>query len=390
MYVLRFGEPSILIIKHLEDHLLEKLPQNVLEQLAQSHLLGLYIGHAAGTRDVGNFSKYSFVIAPPTIATSCRRRGYKGPILQLSGFNFLPDEYFEKVPVECLTSFALYVGNFQKRKALDEAIVIGANLLRSRKVEELRFVVSARDRFERNLRRILVSLFVGVPVVRFLQKQEGKNLSRGEVRRQIEASSIVIVPYKSEGAARVVAEAEALGKPMILNGKMEGGSLDFVTGQEDFIYWDCHKIFIDFFWSCLKEKDRSKKIVYSAKYSTARLEGFIRKHFGIEIDVRHGHLVNAFSAHRNELPSMYTSSHDDQIRSVNQLMEFLFYYGFVDTFSMPDFKGRAGVFRFFRRWLDVARQSIGRAFYFFRVLTVASKLRLTLCILRFHSASEKD
>ena len=322
MYLLKNNNPAILVIKHLEAPLIDELPALALKTLKDNVLLGLYIGHVSGAYNVKSLGNYRFIIAPPTIADIVRSRNYTGPILELSGFNFIPAWYFASEATVAPSRYAVYVGNFQKRKNLVGAMRLGLLLLNTREVGELVLVLQSKNAHEKILRFLLRIIFFRKTQINVVPKVQNINCTREEVHGYIQSSLVVLAPYLSEGAARVVAEAEALGKPLIINEEMEGGSLDFIKWDENIFY----KSGVDSNLSVnkLKIKDRQeKKLLYGDASSLSAVKLFFREYFSVELNIAPGSLVNAFSSHRNEIPEIYTSAEDDQIQSSCQLFQFL-------------------------------------------------------------------
>lgn len=375
MYIIKGRHLPVLIFKHLEDDLLECLSLKDMAELKKHSIIGLYIGHIAGVKKISNFVKYCFIVAPPTIAKQCRMKGYKGPILELSGFNFIPDEIFSK-PIKVISSkIAVCVGDFQRRKGIKDCLVIGANLIRAGEISELWIIIRAHKTAEKVSRLILTFIFWGSQRVKIKIKKYNQNLAREDVLNIVAESYIVIAPYKSEGAARVVAEAEALGKPLLINQNMQGGSQDFLISEENIFYKDATTVRA---LQTVPPKCRVEKWrIYGAENNAHKFRRFLEGNFGIMVVAHGSDLVNAFSGHRNELPPRYTSRADDQIRSVESLRVFLNDYGVVNLSAKQEQRA-LDVIGGIKSILKVVLRQVDRNRYIVAVLLKAALLRIVL------------
>ena len=335
------GSKGVLVVKHLEDRFFQSLSDVEMELVRNSFCLGLYLG--TFTRNI-NYKIYDFVVFADGVFP-----GFNGevPRLPLSGFNFLPA--FESVQIKEESCDVLYVGDLSENKNLIEFLYFSVRHPNLRLRAVIRFIYP----FDRFLCSFIRFIFRNIEFN--LPGKGGKVHSRGVVLSYISNARYLFVPYIKEGAARVFAEAEVLGKPIIYNPNMVGGTLSCMVPAENISMFEFKGL------ADLPEKDTSdKRGIYEAYFSSRKVEEFLMKEFAIRVSFGDGELVNAFSGHRNDLCRSFTNAFTDEIASSRAFSYFLRSIGCEKRVSTFDFalevvlskiKVLYGFINFYKFWI---------------------------------------
>lgn len=313
MFVHGAEHKNLIIFKHLELLIINRLTRATWARLQEKYVIGYYFGgNYAG--EIEHLPHFYICISGLNehlqLSLDCV------PRFHLSGFNFLPDEVFSK-SVAPGTNF-VYIGDSSPRKEL-----LGA-LRFSRQFPEipLRCILKMNGYWDR-IFLTAIGWVLGVQGrrnVTLVVPKEGRSHARGSVLAELSSARACLMPYRNEGAARVFAEAEALGIPVVFNRAMKGGTLNFSV--------PCENLAMDEFstksFESLNKKDRHKKrLVYSECFSSKSFEQFLKHNFSMRICFEEGQLVNAFSGHRNVIDERFTNSGTDEVLSVKALVLFI-------------------------------------------------------------------
>lgn len=324
MYVHNTDKKPVLIFKHLELAFLNLLNEHDFNYLRENYLIGYYFG--------GNYYdriKFlpDFYICIPGLNDWLREYFADIAWFPFSGFNFLPESAFKEDRVDVMrpdavklhskTPYILYIGDFSQRKGLPEALHFLAEN------SELRAILVLRvSSYTEKLIAQIISLHARCRTggrIEIVVPQTGITHSRNQVFDWLRNSSSVLMPYKSEGAARVFAEAEICGKPIIFNELMTGGTLHFSHSSENITISD----FTPERFSKLQTKSAHEKAkIYLSKSTTEEYKKFLEEYFGLLVDLDPERLVNAFSGHRNDQSPVFTSRTTDEIKSFSKLRKF--------------------------------------------------------------------
>ena len=321
MFIHSTNGKNVIVFKHLEIMYLNLLSAKEYRLLKEKFVIGLYFG--------GNYEGLikhlpDFYICIPGLNEHLKPQLKSVPHLPLSGFNFLPDSQ----ETSCKTKqskeqknccdYVLYIGDFYPRKGIidaikfirDDTLLKGVLLVR---------VSSYLEKVVAYLVQCILKFKLGDKITIKIPKY-GLNHDRDFVFRKINRCTAIIMPYKNEGAARVFAEGEILGKPIIYNENMKGGTLQFQVLDENLRISE----FTDEKLFALRPKNKhEKRKIYCSRYNTVVYENFLNTFFDLESKLDNNDLVNAFSGHRNEIPEQFTNPTDDQIDSVHSWRRFL-------------------------------------------------------------------
>lgn len=330
------GNKKVLVIKHTEYVFFKNIPESQWTDLKSKFFVGLYIGHVNFLKIFDHCLGVDFFICAPSIAQKLIKNRldlHRIPCFEMSGFNFLPDidVFAHDIALKESLGEAFYVGKLSHDKNPSRAVAIGKLLWASDGIPTSFVIWQVRKSVGMSVFLYLFTTIARIffPYLRFRFLFVGREIARRALFLGMSRSSVVICPYLAEGAARVVAEAEILGKPLIFNEEMQGGSGDFLKADENIFFSESSFSESSFsnFDSCLrelKEKDlNEKKQMYCAKYSRNKFIHFMEKFFSCSVECEEEALINGFSAHRNVLPIAWTQRHSDELNSVESLVAFL-------------------------------------------------------------------
>lgn len=310
MYLKINNPKSLLVIKHSEVFLLNSLPFNVLALLKKRVLVGLYIGFFRRTVDS---SKCDFIIFPDG---SLGEFDGSIPRFPFSGFNFLPDSFHTcNHPID---NRILYIGDLSIRKNLSCFLRFA---FRYSEVFEFRCLLRISSVFDRFIIFLLNAKYVDID---FIVPKSQASLPRDFVFSEISASGCVFIPYSREGAARVFGEAELLGKSILYNDEMVGGTLAFFDPRENLPikYFNAKDLA-----SLPKKNLLEKSEIYCCRNTTKKFEEFLNKNFNVGFEFDGNELVNAFSGHKNLFPARFSNNSTDEIFS-HRAFSLLLHYHF--------------------------------------------------------------
>jgi hypothetical protein len=323
MYILRCNEVNVYVFKHSE---MAYFTKNELKKMQKKNILFLYIGgHIPENSSLfgivqSRLEHFSLVIAGYHALNHFGLNLKDSSTIELSGFNFLPSFSYRAVSKQskdCL----FYSGNLTPRKNFRELLrfVLYYNNRNSQNlIKSVSVSLVSRSKFDHVLIAFLKVILKNTPVQiksKFFQGQ----LSRQEVFRLIDHSKFVFAPYIDEGAARIIAEAEVLGKPLIFNKNMIGSSDAFLDPSENLMYDRYPDINLE---RVIKTKNcNDKKKLYLEKYNKLKIKKILKERLNLEMQ-NNVNLINAFSGHQNNLPTAWTNKHTDEINDLKSARLF--------------------------------------------------------------------
>ena len=213
------GDKDIMVVKHLEDRFFQTLTEKQMKMIKARYLVGLYLGTQI---EQINYKIYDFIIFVDGVFPNFKN---DIPRLPLSGFNFLPPT--EGAQNQCLASDVVYIGDLSVNKNLKQFL----------KFSDIHVTL----KFKAVIRVLYISDFIILGLLKMffsnvefvLPSARKKSHKRETIFSHIASAHYVFIPYLKEGAARVFAEAELLGKPIIYNPKMLGGTQCFMDPIEN-------------------------------------------------------------------------------------------------------------------------------------------------------------
>ncbi len=298
------GDKDIMVVKHLEDRFFQALTKKQMKMIKARFLIGLYLGTQI---EQINYKIYDFIIFVDGVFPSFKN---DIPRLPMSGFNFLPPT--EGAYNKCLASDVVYIGDLSVNKNLKEFLKF-SEIHTTLKCKAVMRVLYISDFIILGLLKIF---FSNVEFV--IPSARKKSHKRETIFSHIASADYVFIPYLKEGAARVFAEAELLGKPLIYNPKMLGGTQCFMDPMENISIdeFATNKIFR------VKDMDAKQKI-YLAGCTSRSVEQFFSKTFQIDVVFDDAELVNAFSGHKNLIPKKLSNANTDEISTFRSFAYFL-------------------------------------------------------------------
>ena len=256
------GSKNLLVIKHLENEFFQKLSNENKLALKKKYIIGLYLG--AYVENI-NYSFYDFIIFADGVFNKFKD---DIPRFKFSGFNFLPKINVPKLKVT--PRLILYIGDLSQNKNLYE-------FLRFSKLNSsFKYKVILRSLYISDIFIILLLRFKFKNIC-FITPFPRKKYPRSCVFKEISRANFIFIPYVKEGAARIFAEAEVLGKSVIYNSSMLGGTFSFMDYNEN--------IEIEKFTSNqhIKIKNKFKKNeIYKCKNTTQYFKTFMLENFNVE------------------------------------------------------------------------------------------------------------
>ncbi|MDA9369378.1 hypothetical protein N9R39_01030 [Amylibacter sp.] len=376
MYILNCNQIDVYVFKHSE---LAYFSKNELKKMRQKNILFLYIGgHIPKNSSLFDIvqrrlEQFSLVIAGYHALNHFDLNLNDPSTIKLSGFNFLPSFSYRAVakqPKDCL----FYSGNLTPRKNFRELLrlVLYYNNQKSQNcIKSASVSLVARNKFDYVFIAFLKMILKNTPVQiksKFFQSQ----LSRQEVYRLIDNSKFVFAPYIDEGAARIVAEAEVLGKPLIFNKKMIGSSDTFLDPRENLMYEDFSDINLKL---TLKAKScKEKKSIYLEKYNKLKIKKILKERLNLEMH-NQVNLINAFSGHQNNLPTAWTNKYTDEINNLKSAK--IVYNILVGNEKIPFSYLNSSIFKLPR--IMNFKRVLGKTYiykYLFDILILSYRLKL--------------
>lgn len=321
---------GIMIVKHVEYKYFNAVNPGLIADLRKRFLVGLYYGfyseRRAPTRNL------DFVVAAKDVIPDDQAL----PRLMLNGFHFIDDKF--GLQIEQGRSYAknydfLFVGNYQKRKGLVEFLLAFAEVAEaSPKVSALIIVIN-NDKDRTSRRRTRTGQLVakirnsGKGRIKLIEinKTFGEGLPSEFIELAMHRSRSVIVPSFMEGAARVVAEAEMCGVPVILREDCKGGSASHLDPDMNILFQgqagllSAMKAFLAG-WETIFSKKVPNDAPYRQSLSKDVLVRFFTEKFafdeaGLRSHVDQTNFYNALSSHCNFLPEKFSNPVTDEVYS---------------------------------------------------------------------------
>lgn len=329
MFMHKTCSKPVLVFKHSEISFINQINPREYEAIRKKFIVGYYFG--------GNYQEPirfdpDFYICIPGLNDWLRTRFKDAHWFSFSGFNFISGSLpliLRKNDAKCfignvssLNSYILYLGDFQNRKGLPEAI----NFFGRKTNHKGILLVKVSSGLEKCL-AIALSFVLRIRSrgrALIVVPHTGLVHEREEVFAYLKNSLAVLAPYKREGAARFFAEAEIAGKPVVFNEGMLGGTLHFHREDENIgmgSYSDTRLL-------TLPEKNRKEKAqTYLSSFTTRKYSNFLEACFQVNSEIHHDNMVDAFSGHRNDFPEKFTNDKTDEIVSFAKLQVFFASHG---------------------------------------------------------------
>lgn len=348
-----YNQKSILIFKHLEIPFINNLNNKIYEQLSSKFIIGYYYGFH--TESIPKY-KPDFVISLDDVMGQSLRNHYKEiPIFKRSGFNYIPeniDDYVKKKSCHIKNEKLMYIGDLSPRKNLLDVIIFSNKF-------KLPFEVFLKINSSYEIMLIHLINFFSPNTIKINIPRTKKSFSRKTILKKMSESKAVFIPYKKEGAARVLAEAELICKPVIYNNKMIGGTLAFLKPEENIKLSNFNTMSqID---KLKSKKYEEKLIIYGCAENTKKFEEFIYHHFELKVIFQDQELVNAFSGHKNIINNQFTNKHSDEIKS------FASFHNFLNSYEIDQGKPKFQIN--LNKYINETKKHIIKINYFLKVLS---------------------
>lgn len=225
---------GIVVLKHLELTSFLSLGDRAIEALKKKYIIGVYFGfYFELTKDI---PYVDFYLAEDNVINF---RGFNSSVLRcnLNGYNFVHSvtkEFIGK-PVNDF----IFIGSYSPRKNL--VLFLKALSFINKKpkvlvVVDFNSASKVQRRIRRKVKNILATLDNGHVSIIEVRKNEGIYLNRNTIDLLLGSSRILVIPSRSEGAARVVAEAKILGLDVISNKNMKGGTNNHLHMVSDYLF----------------------------------------------------------------------------------------------------------------------------------------------------------
>lgn len=329
---------GVLILKHSEYKVFRSMPEKIRRSVKVDYSIGVYFGFAMNLAESWGRETVDFVVATDNVAKGLSK---DIPRIPLNGFNFIApaDEKFSDEALVKLYDF-MFVGNSQTRKNLNKLVSSISELDSSGKHFSFfilnRVGLSLEEKLNaRRIRKKIDSLSdearanVTYMELNGSQDQLPKNLLFLAMRQ----SRALICPSRSEGAARIVAEAALRGLNIISYKHMKGGTNNFLDLKYDIIFDDFNRLSeamvqyitdIEFY----SKKEVKCREIYQENHSKVRFVEFLSSiiseptndlmKIASKLDMK-----NALSSHTNFLPSNCSSKMSDEALTSTSMLRYL-------------------------------------------------------------------
>lgn len=323
---------GILVLKHLELKYYSSLDPNLIDSLRKKFIIGVYFGfHFKIYEDIKNID---FYLAEDNVIEFSEFKSTV-PRCNLNGYNFIDNAQFEISHENKITDL-IYIGNSSRRKNLKSFLRVLGNL-EKRKILPSVIII--------NVYRPGLDEFLELLKIKFcLRKLKNKNLTYLEVNNNkgrvipkkvisklLKSSKFLVLTSRSEGAARVVAEALLCGLGIISYGYMKGGTNNHL-GDCDYIYYNEREL-EDSIISSLSvnhpiQNNNLEK--FNQKKSKELLVEFLNFNFSTELgsnfqkQILEANLSNSFQSHNTYLKrSIPTNKKTDECLSTKSLYKLI-------------------------------------------------------------------
>lgn len=348
MYINNTNKKKLVVFKHLEIQYLNQLSVSQFNEIKKKNLIGYYFG--------GHFNfklkhKPDFIISSKGLISSLNLDLTGIKIIELSGFNFLPSD-IQTFLSDKEDDNLIYIGDLSRSKNFLDVIKFS----KKHKPSYIKAYFRINNIFDKTILKILSFIFKIKKYRIEINWPEKDKFERKYLFKKLSKSRALIATYTREGAARVIAEAEVLCKPIIFNPSMKGGSLDFCIKNENVSidkYSNNHKFTI--------KNPKEKLSLYSCKDNTLIFNSFIKENFNIDYQFENDELVNAFSAHKNVLPKEISNNKTDEISDMNS---FINAYSFLINKKLALSHKKDN----FKKIWNLFKKNILLTLYYFKVL----------------------
>lgn len=327
------GNKGILVIKHLELAYFGAMKKDLKEELRRHYVVGLYCGFVMSGHI--NQNDIEFVIAADGVIQT---DGLRIPRLPLNGFNFIRDDFgrqYERAGLERIYDF-LFIGNYQARKGLIEFLAaLQTCATKRRGIKVLCVLVNydgdRRSRRRRAAQRLVEEIRATRPLeLKFVEinKTFGDGLPTEFMEFAMRSSRALVLSSFKEGAARVVAEAEMCGLPVIAREDCAGGSANHLLPEANILFSGQEGLenallqLLDE-WDARFSKKKANPDPYRESLSKEKFATFFAQHFGFDRGTLQDHIrpmkfYNALSSHLNLLPAAISNPATDEIYSTTK------------------------------------------------------------------------
>ncbi|UTJ07341.1 glycosyltransferase [Arcobacter roscoffensis] len=312
---------GILIFKHLEIKLLEKMPKEIISKLKSKYILGMYFGSFYKLEE--DLTYIDFYLAEDNVL---KIENSTMPRINLNGYNFIGKDFEIKENVLEKYYDLIFIGNVSRNKNLIKVIDTINKLIK----KDVNIKVLIVNRSLSGVYNKILKYFIyrKLNSINSLDKKnityieinnpKGYQLSKKLIKDLMLQSKGLIIASKYEGAARVVAEAQLLGLNILSYEKMKGATNNHLS-EYDILFNDFNNLenkildFINNYDSFYSKKDIDYSKIYLEKYNRIKLCENISEVCNINSSVllksiEHISLYNSISSHSAILPRKYVSN----------------------------------------------------------------------------------
>lgn len=328
---------GILILKHSEFATFSKFDNRFKLRVKDKYYLGIYFGFAMNLTNGWGEGLIDFVVAADNVANGLNS---SIPRIPLNGFNFIApaEERYTDGILNKVYDF-IFVGNSQTRKnlyklvcSISELDAQGKNytyILINRVGLTLEEKINAR-RIRKKINSLSDYARSRVTYIEFNGSQD--QLPKSLLFLAMRQSKALICPSRSEGAARIVAEASLRGLNVISYKFMKGGTNNFLDKDYDLIFDDFNSLSsvmdkyvenADFYL----KKDIACQTIYEESHSKLKFVDYLSNilsepseelaQIASKLDMK-----NALSSHTNLLPSNCSSKTSDEALKSSSMLRY--------------------------------------------------------------------
>jgi len=324
---------GILVLKHLELSSFLSLGAKAIENLKRKYIIGMYFGfYFELAKDIPYLD---FYLAEDNVINFLGDNS-SVPRCNLNGYNFI-HRHIKDIPITPVNDF-IFIGSYSPRKNL--ILFLKALLAVSENPRVLVVVdFNSQNKVQRRIRREVKNLLLklnnaSISIIE-VRKNEGLYLNRKTIDLLLQASRVLVIPSRSEGAARVVAEAKILGLDVISNKHMKGGTNNHLHSVSDYLFDGLMDLSsaLEAYSSCTKLNFTSPELlVFNHDQSRWIFTEFIASNFGDRLEksslagLLKLDMENLFQSHKCTLPRhIPDASRNDECYSLSAMYRLYAY-----------------------------------------------------------------